>query len=51
MQIVQKIYIECQEMMPDMKIKTGHFWFQGQKYNILNGSVIPDASTYKTQGE
>lgn len=39
MQIVQKIYIECQEMMPDMKIKTGHFWFNGTKYEIENGQI------------
>ena len=39
MQIVQKIYIECQEMMPDMKIKTGHFWFQNKKYEIINGEI------------
>ena len=38
MQIVQKIYIECQEMM-DMKIKTGHFWFQNKKYIIENGEI------------
>lgn len=39
MQLVQKIYIECQEMMPDMKIKTGNFWFQNKKYEIVNGEI------------
>ena len=39
MQIVQKTYIECQEMMPDMKIKTGYFWFNGIKYEIENGEI------------
>lgn len=38
MQIVQKIYIECQEMV-DMKIKKGHFWFNGIKYEIENGII------------
>lgn len=40
MQIVQKIYIECQEMV-DMKIKTGHFWFNGVKYEIKEGKIQP----------
>ena len=39
MQIVQKIFIECQEMAPDMKIKTGHFWFNNKKYIIENGEI------------
>lgn len=39
MQIVQKIYIECQEMMPDMKIKKGSFWFNGKKYLIVDGNI------------
>ena len=42
MQIVQKIYIECQEMMPDMKINKGHFWFQSKKYLIENGEIKGD---------
>lgn len=39
MQIVQKIYIECQEILPDMKIKKGNFWFNGIKYEIENGQI------------
>ena len=39
MQIVQKIYIESQEMMPDMKIKTGVFWYQNKKYYIKDGKI------------
>lgn len=39
MQIVQKIYIECQEMMPEMKINKGSFWWQGKKYTIDNGQI------------
>lgn len=46
MQIVQKIYIECQEMMPDMKIKTGHFWFQNKKYEIVNGEIKEETKTF-----
>lgn len=38
MQIVQKIYIECQEMV-GMKIQKGHFWFQSKKYIIENGEI------------
>lgn len=39
MQIVQKIFIECSEMLPEMKIKTGHFWFNNKKYVIENGEI------------
>ena len=39
MQIVQKIYIECQEMV-DMKIKTGSFWFNNKKYEIKEGDIV-----------
>ncbi len=39
MQVVQKLYIELQEMSPDMKIKTAHFWFQGVEYEIINGKI------------
>ena len=39
MQVVQKLYIEIQEMLPDMKIKTGNFWFNNKKYIIENGEI------------
>ena len=39
MQIVQKVYIELQEMIDNNKIKTGHFWFQGNEYEIIDGKI------------
>lgn len=44
MQIVQKIYIECQEMLPDMKIKKGSFWFNNVKYFIVDGKITTEES-------
>lgn len=43
MQIVQKIFIECQEMV-DMKIKKGNFWFNSKKYNIVDGNIVPETT-------
>lgn len=39
MQVVQKIWIELQEMVEGNKIKTGHFWFQGTEYQIEDGKI------------
>lgn len=39
MQVITKIFIELQEMVDNNKIKTGHFWWQGQKYNIIDGVI------------
>lgn len=39
MQAVEKIYIEIQEMSPEMKITKGHFWFQGKEYEIVEGKI------------
>lgn len=39
MQLVEKLYIELQEMSPDMKITKGHFWFQGKEYEIVEGKI------------
>lgn len=40
MQAVEKIYIEIQEMSPEMKIIKGHFWFQGKEYEIIEGRIV-----------
>lgn len=40
MQAVEKIYIEIQEMSPEMKITKGHFWFQNKEYEIVEGKIV-----------
>lgn len=42
MQVIQKMFIELQEMIDNNKIKSGSFWFQGQKYNIIDGNIVPE---------
>lgn len=39
MKILKTIYIELQEMVDENKIKTGHFWFQGVEYEIVDGKI------------
>ena len=39
MQVVQKIWIELEEMVENNKIKTGHFWFQGTEYEIVDQKI------------
>lgn len=42
MQVIQKVFIEVQEIIDNNKIKTGHFWFQGNKYNIVDGVITKE---------
>ena len=39
MKVVQNIWIELQEIIEGNKIKTGHFWFQGTEYEIVDGKI------------